>query len=369
MPSRRAPLLVASLLVPLLAAGCAEDGGAGAAAEGEAGLTIDADRPAPMFGAVETGPAVGPDLDATTAQAPRLVPGEWWRLRFTSGFYDEEHVEFVRVVADASEEGYVFGMPHEGWVKEAISYHAPAFGDVAPDLSYDTHNERFQPLRFPLVAGDTWETTFATSPLVATVESATDHTAEVVFRAPAPDPSPADPVNEFLFGPPGGEAIRLTYDARVHEVVKMDSFIGTWEVVQHGYDFRGWVSVPDGEHTAIDYGVFGADQASPLPQRSIEVDGSFNRMTVMHVVSAITPGAYRVTSTAPDGQSFVTELVGPPGSRTTFFEVANPGGTWQQEDLTLGAGATYTMGIAYQQYDILVPNGDRRASHGHEVVR
>jgi hypothetical protein len=66
---------------------------------------------------------------------------------------------------------------------------------------------------------------------------------------------------------------------------------------------------------------------------------------------------------------FVTEVIGAAGFGFGIHEVANPGGDWLQEDLAVGAGGTYTMGIAYQQYDILVPEGDRRPTHGHEVVR
>ena len=341
-----------------------------------AGCSDPAPPPAPVveelppISLIKTGPAVGPDLDATTAAAPRLVLGEWWRIRFGSDFYAATDVDVYRVVANATPEGYVFGMPHEGWLKEAIAYHAPAFGDVAPDLSYNTHNERFQPLRFPLTVGDTWETTFATSPVIATVESADAQTAEIVFRAPPADPSPADPVTD-LAGLTGGDGVfmRLTYDARIHEVVRMESFIGEWEVVEHGYDFEGWVSVPKGEHTAIDYGVFGPDADNPTPSRTVTVDEGFNRMTVMHFISGISPGLFRLTSVSPDGQEFVTEHSGMPGSTTAFFEVQDPAGPWRQEDLAAGAGATYTMGIAYEQYDILVPDGASRPSHSHDVTR
>lgn len=365
-PQRTTSLRTASLLpraaLLLLAAALV----AGCSAPAAAPLP-EAEPAAVPTSLAATGPAVGPDLNATTAAPPRLVEGEWWRIRFQGDFYEPQDV--LRVVANATADGYIFGMPHEGWLKEAIVYHAPAFGDVAPDLSYEVHNERLVPLRFPLVAGDTWETKFAATPMVATVESADEHVAEIVLRPPPSDPTPTDTAMGLLAPADFDGAIRFTYDARMHEVVRMESAIGTWEVVEHGYEFRGWVSVPDGAHTAIDYGVFGPQTDNPLPTRAVEVDGSFNRMTVLHVVAAVSPGLFRVTSTAPDGQSFATELLGAPGFKMAIFEVANPGGTWQQEDLGVGAGATYTMGIAYQQYDILVPDGARRPTHGHEVVR
>ncbi|MEA3137473.1 MAG: hypothetical protein QOC71_1754 [Thermoplasmata archaeon] len=313
-----------------------------------------------------TGPAVGPDLTATTAAAPRLIEGEWWRIRFAGDLYAPPEV--LRVVANVSEDGYVFGMPHESWLKEAIVYHAPAFGDVGRDLSYAVHNERFEPLRFPLVEGATWETVFAATPMTATVEQADEFTATIRYDPPANTDPTATAIGLLM---PMGDlgTMRLTYDARVHEIVRMESGIGSWDVIEHGFEFRGWVSVPTGAHTAIDYGTFGPDAANPLPMRTVHVDDSFNRITLLQAVFAVTPGVYRVTSKAPDGQSFVTEAVGEGGVHFGIYEVANPGGDWQQEDVAVGVGGTYTMGIAYQQYDILVPSGEQRPTHGHEVVR
>lgn len=357
VPSPKSPLLLAVPLLLALLAGCAQPGD---------GPAPGAAPEAVPTGLALTGPAVGPDLTSTTATAPRLVEGEWWKIRFAGAFYTSN--DLIRIVANATPDGYVFGMPHEGWIKEAIAYHSPAFGDVALDLSSMVHNENFGPLRFPLVAGDTWETSFA-GPVIATVESADEYTAEIVLRPPSSNPTPEQMALGMLGVLPDLGEVRLTYDARVHEVVKMDSGIGSWEVIAHGYDFQGWVSVPSGHHTAIDYGVFGPDTDNPLPTRTVPVDERFNRITVMQAVFALSPGVYRLTSTSPDGQTFTTEVLGPPRMKMNLFEVSAPGGDWQQEDLVGGVGGTYTMGIAYEQYDILVPGGERRPTHGHEVMR
>jgi hypothetical protein len=317
---------------------------------------------------IKTGPAVGPDLNATTEAAPRLIEGEWWRIRFDSDLLDMGGADMLRIVANASPHGYVFGMPHEAWIKEAISFHAPAFGDVGLDLSYPTHNEFFHPVQFPLVAGNSWDTKFATMPMRATVESADSYVAIIRFD-PLAEPSPTDPVTDLLGLTGSDEPMRLTYDARMHEIVRMESAIGSWEVIEHGYDFEGWVSVPKGEHTAIDYGAFGPQPDHPTGTRAVEVDARFNRITVLHVLVALSPGSYRLSSTAPDGSVHVLEHIGGEAALFQIFEVADPGGTWTQEDLHAGVGATYTMGIAYEQYDILVPSGERRPTHGHEVVR
>ena len=364
-------LRIAVLLVlAALLAGCAQPSAEPVApAAVQPTVQVVKDRPATSFGDITTGPAVAPDLNATTAAPPRLVPGEWWRIRFTSTFFPEAS-EVVRVVADANAEGYVFGMPHEGWYKEAIAYHAPAFGDVGLDLSYETHNERYEPLRFPLVEGASWETTFATSPFTATVEKADDVTATIRFDPPPAEPQPTDPAMALLnpFGDFGG--MRLTYDARQHEVVAFESPIGRWEVVEHGYGFEGWVTVPRGLHTAIDYGQFlPLTPGGPVVTRTQSVDGGFNRLTLLHVIVPLGPGAYRIRSTSPNGTAFVTESLAGQGITLAFYEASNPDGKWTLEDVVGGPGATYTMGMAYHQYDIHLPDGARRSDHSHAVIR
>ncbi len=361
--------LLAALAALVLIAGClGEENAQPDEAKAEPELLIDADRPTESFGDIVTGPAVGPDLNATTAAAPKLVEGEWWRVRFDA-YLGRDTVEVVRVVANVNDDGYIMGMPHEGWLKEAISFHSPAFGDVNFDLSYNTHNVRFEPVRFPLETGATWKTEFATTPMIATVTSADEFTAEIVLEVDA-EAQGSDPVTEAL-GFFSGAATRLTYDARQHEVVKMESEIGTWEVIEHGYGYEGWVTVPRGEHTAIDYGTFGpvSETHSPAP-RTIDVSGGFNRMTMMHFVGTATdaPGYFRIRDIAPDETEFLTEMQGA-GFMIKFYESNAPDGTWTVEDVTGGAGFTYSMGIAYHQYDIHLPDGARRSDHSHAVIR
>ena len=368
LPPVRAALLVVLMLVAGLA-GCAEPAATAQPAADAAPLDIVDDRPDTTFGAVATGPAVGPDLNATLDAPPKLVAGEWWRIRFDYGFI-EDVPEVVRVVADVEPDGYIVGMPHEGWFKEAIAFHIPAFGDVGLDLSYETHNVRFEPVRFPLVEGATWTTFFGTSELVATVERADEFTATIRFDPPASDPEPTDAALAAImpFGDLGG--MRIVYDARQHEIVKFESPIGSWEVIEHGYDFTGWVTVPRGLHTAIDYGQFlPATPGEPVVARTALVEGGFNRLTLMHVIVAIGPGAYRIRSVAPDGTEFVTESVAEQGFFARFHEASDPDGEWVLEDVVGGAGATYSMGMAYHQFDIRLPDGIRRADHDHAVIR
>lgn len=358
-------IIIALLLVALSFAGCAEP--EMEAQQSEPTITVG-ERPEESFGEVKTGPAVGPDLNATTAAPPRLVPGEWWRVRFEA-YLAGETVEVVRVVAHADEDGYIVGMPHEGWLKEAISFHAPAFGDVNPDLSYNTHNQRFEPVRFPMATGDTWETSFAMTPLLAEVVQADEQTATIRFT-PTQEPQPTDPAFALL-GFAGGGAMELVYDARQHEIVRMVSGFGTWEVVEHGYGYEGWVTVPRGEDTVIDYGTFGPASADHGPvAQELTVDGGFNRLTMMHFVGSAdgVPGTFRVRDVDPAGTEFLTEMTGT-GYTIRFYESNQPDGTWTVEDLNGGVGFTYSMGIAYHQYDIHLPSGNRRSDHSHGVIR
>ena len=355
-PMRRWAPLVAALLL----AGClAQDPPPQPASAPPPGVVIDESRPDTAFTDVVTGPAAQPDLNATLAAPPRLVAGEWWRLRLING------EEVVRVVAEVTDEGYVVGMPHEGWYKELISFHSPALGDVGFDLSYATHNEIFQPVKFPLEQGATWDTVWATVPFAAEVGSVEGTRATIVLT-PTTQPQPTDPIFA-LFGFTGAP-VTLVYDATMHEVVKFDAggFLG-YEVLAHGYGFEGWVTIPRGEHTAIDYGQIGPTNPGELPMREIEVAGGFNRLTLMQGVFAMTPGVYRVRTIAPDGTEFLTEATTEPTLQ--FFEAADPDGIWRGEDVVAGGAAVYRMGIAYHQYDILLPDGTKRSDHSHEVIR
>lgn len=44
-------------------------------------------------------------------------------------------------------------------------------------------------------------------------------------------------------------------------------------------------------------------------------------------------------------------------------------GAWHLEDTVGGAGITYSMGITYDQHDIRLPDGARRADDSHKVIR
>jgi len=164
--------------------------------------------------------------------------------------------------------------------------------------------------------------------------------------------------------------MRMTYDAREHEVVKFESSVGSWEVVAHGYGFTGWTTVPRGEHVAIDYGQFGpATPGGPVLSRQVAVPNGFDRMTLLQAVVPLAPGAYEVRDVSPNGTEFATRSVAGRDLVIGFYEASAPGGTWTLQDVVAGAGATYTMGMVYHQYDIRLPDGAVRMDHAHPVAR
>ena len=367
-------LLVLALVMSLSAAGClGGDAGEGkpAPVQANASVTIDENRPDPTFGNVTVGTLAAPDVEATLASPPVLKVGEWWTIEFTDPFTGES-VEFVRVVAAVQDGKYVFGMPHEGWYKEAVIFHAPAFGDVNEDLSYNTHDELFTPLKFPLEEGQTWTTSFSGGQQAeASVTVLDEKRAEVTFTTP----------DGGILGTPAGAdgepnvILRLVYDATMHEVVEFQHPTAVYTVTGHGYDFQGWVTVPRGERLVFFHGRvgpaldFGLQPAAPT--ETVEVSGGFNRVTFIHASVGFTPGgAYRETAVAPDGTKFETDWTPHPGGfQTTFYEFANPDGMWELTHLAAGPGIAFIEGIAYHQYDVHLPDGAIRSDHSHEVVR
>lgn len=373
----RSLALVAILSITALA-GCfqanEEPAPEGGATNGS--VTVDDARPDPVFEDVVTGPSAAPDAEATLLEAPELRVGEWWRVRLYDPFRDIE-TEFIRVVAAIQGDTYVFGMPHEGWWKEAVVFHTPAFGDVnKDDLSYNTHDILFTPLKFPLEDGQTWETSFSGGPTATasvTVESPT--VATVTFTTQG---------GGFLPGAPlggGGEntVLTLTYDATIHEVVKFEHQTVTFEVIDHGYDFEGWVTVPRGEQLVFFHGRIGPgidlNLQPAAPTETVEVAGGFNRMSFITVAQALNPAGgpggatCSETATGPDGATYATALTPCAGFQMDFHEAKDPDGAWDLQHVAGGGSVVFIEGIAYHQYDISLPDEAIRSDHSHEVVR
>ena len=363
----------ALLLVLTFLAGCL--GGAAPPAEPTTAATpsveINENRPEPVFGDVAVGPAAQPDLHATLAAPPKLVPGEWWRVQLESPLTGDKQ-EFVRVLAAVEGDTLVFGMPHEGWWKEAVVYHTPAFGDVdAKDLSYNVHDVLFTPLKFPLVDGQTWDTKWEGGATIkAEVKTEGDTIAHVTFTNP----------HGGLLAPATGGAptkvLELTYDAAQHEVVEFKHPTVTFRVVEHGYGFQGWVTVPRAEKLVFFHGRIGEAldanlQPNPTPTETVKIDGGYNRLSFILNVGSIGAPAPTCSETAkaPDGKEYKLEATPCADSIIKFFEHENPDGNWDLTHVAPAGSVAFIEGIASHQYDIRLPDGAIRADHSHPVIR
>lgn len=113
-------------------------------------------------------------LRASDVEPPHWRVGDWWTYELTSQTFDTAG-EVTLVVANATGDGYVLGVPADADVTAALLQHLPAIGPVRDDLSYEVHERRFEPLRWPLSDGLSWETTWitATVHLTAHIENET----------------------------------------------------------------------------------------------------------------------------------------------------------------------------------------------------
>lgn len=377
---RRALLMVLGL--SLVLPGCF---GADTAAEVEptpssrGTVTIDEARPAPAFNDIpeaQLGQLAAPDTAATLLAPPQLREGEWWRIELTDPI-TATTTSFIRVVARVEEDLYVFGMPHEGWWKEAVIFHTPAFGDVNKDLSHRAHDVPFQQLVFPLEDGATWETAWESpDPITALVTVESPTTARVTFTGKSCGlpgllgqcPTETDVV-----------VAEILYDATMHEVVEASFPSHSWRVVEHGYGFEGWITVPRGEHLVFFNGRFVApaydflNSAPAGPTDTITIAGGYNRVSFIlgagNIAGIPSGGAYSEKATAPDGTVYQLDSIPGAPMQVVFLEHADPDGEWLLEHLAAGPGAVFAEGIAYHQYDIHLPSGNVRSDHSHEVVR
>jgi hypothetical protein len=362
------------VLLALVIPGCATpDAGPPATGGERPSVQVTADRPEPVFQDVAVGPTAKPDVDATLAAPPKLVKGEWWRVQLESPLTGDKQ-EFIRVLADIDGQDYVFGMPHEGWWKEAVIYHTPAFGDVdAKDLSYKVHDVLFQPLKFPLTDGATWDTKWeGGATLQAKVQTEGDKIAHVTFVNPK-----GGGVLALATGGAPTKVLELTYDASQHEVVEFKHPTVTFRVVEHGYDFQGWVTVPRGEklvflHGRVAQALGPTLTPEPLPLEQVTISGGYNRLSFILAVGSLagapTPTC-RESAVAPNGTTFLMEQTPCLAGGFKFFEYQSPDGAWNLTHLAPGPAIAFIEGIAYHQYDIRLPDGAIRSDHSHPVIR
>ena len=348
-------VLLAALVVALLA-GCAQPEPAASVAS----PSPTGPAPAPVLGHASgltlEPPAAG---ERTLAEAPRWRLGEWWRYR-VHDFLTGNEFEVTRVVAGTMGADYLVGFPVESFSNDALVLHLPGVGDVAQaDLSFEVHDARFHPFRFPLVAGDSWETQWEGRNGTMLVESAADGQA-------------------VLSGAGNGWGMNVTYDAQTGELVRLHApAYVELELAEHGYGYRGDVRVPHA-HDLVFFngrvaGTLGPNldpQTDAPVSEEVEVPQGYDRLAFALILGNIllgnapdgTPlpaaGVYRERATAPDGAVF--ELVALPNDPTlkiSFHGHDAPAGTWQLEHAAAGPGLAFIEGIGYHSIDTRLPEG------------
>lgn len=347
-------VLLVALAVALLLPGCVQQGPAAAVTPAAATNASDHElNLVPLEAGTRDAVDAPPGLDAP----PVWRQGEWWTVRVKDGF-DGAVYEGTRVVAGREGASYLVGMPKDKWSNELMVLHVPGFGQVnQSDLSFDIHNARFEPLKFPLTEGREWDTKFEGRPLHATVHVENPTTAIVSLQGK-------------------NDHMNVTYDATLGEASKMviDNY-ATLEVTGHGFDYTGVVTVPHMFELVFQNariaGALDISQKPAPPSETVKVDSTYDRVSFVLIVGTILPapaasGYYKETATGPDGKTFTLEMLpSEPGPlKLAFFQADKPGGEWRFDHVAAGPGLTLAEGIAYHVYNVDMPTGHILASTG-----
>ncbi len=329
-------------LVSFLLAGCAGTSGDD---PGPAGAS-DEDPSDPVGGGNGT-VARNVSLD----DAPEYQLGEWWRVRVTE-FFTGATYETTRVVAGVEDDNWLVGMPAETFSHEIMVMHVPGFGQVDRfDLGFEIHDALYIPLPFPLVEGDTWQTAFEGRAVTGSVNETSGTTARVEFHG-------------------ASDTIVATYDAAIGEFSSWEaSGYARVEVLEHGYDYEGVVTVPHQHDVIFINGRFAGGLDTSLtpapPVEEIEVDATYQRVSFILATADLAEagqpdaGYYSITATAPDGTEYsLTTLPGGSNGWTIdTYGHDDPGGTWSLQYEAVGAGFVFIEGIAYHVFDVVLPEG------------
>jgi hypothetical protein len=305
-------------------------------------------------------PAAG---NRTLATVPEWRLGEYWVYDIQDHFTGKT-LSATRIVAGTNGGDYLVGFPSEAFSNDVLIFHIPGVGDVSrDDLSFEVHDVRYQPLRFPLVAGNTWDTAFEGRPATARVVSADGNEATITVAGQ-------------------GTNITMVYDAEMGEVKSLEypGYAG-YTVTQHGYHYastvggKAIVRVPHSHDLIFQHGRIAefldlSTQLTPKTTETVDVKEGYDRASFTIIVGdpglvgngvptePAAPGYFDEKVTAPDGTVFeVTAAPPDPALKLEFFGFDNPTGSWTLEHTALGAGAAFIEGIGYHSIDVELPSG------------
>lgn len=346
------------LVLAVVAAGCLAGGGGSQASEaGTPGSTSpDQDGDDPAQANETTRP------EATLEEPPEWRVGDWWTATVTTVFTGQEHTATF-VVADRHGDTYHVGLAADEFSDGAILTGWPPLGEVsATDLSFSLHEERFQPLKFPLQEGTTWQTTYeAREGFEAEVVSAGGGVAEVGMTREL----------QTAFGS-STTTMNITYDASARTVTAVEDDQGrTYEVTDHGTGYEGEVIVPHGREQHLDARVLGAFDgiaagtavAGPASSTTISQPEASVRLLVgsVPVGGAAPPGYYQEVAQPPSGEAFQMTSTGAQGLSEGFLHADDAAGQWQFQHVAGGFGGVATEIVAYEPITVTL-DGNATAS-------
>lgn len=330
------PVVLAILLLLSGSAGCMGDDGGSTDPSEPTSSPASSESDANL-----TGTDQGHTHNATLEAPPEWDVGTHWTVEVQDSMSGETRT-VTRVVADRTSSTYRVGMPVESFSHPVVLGHFPGMGDVrASDLSFSVHNERFQPLDFPLEQGKTWTTTLYQEDFEAEVVEASGGVARVEMTGSQ------------------NSTVEITYDASQKAITQYSGPLGLeMAVQQHGHGFEGTVKVAYDRAQFIDGRIAAAVdfmlQPAP-PTGTVQVDSSYDEASFAQIVGSIPlgtpaqPGVYREVTTDPDGNS--TEImVGQTGGGLSiqYGSSASAAGEWSFEHVAGGFGVAATEIIAYQ---------------------
>jgi hypothetical protein len=297
---------------------------------------------------------VQPPSEPGAPSAPAWNVGDWWTYHFTAGQYGRQ-ANVTLVVGAANASGYVMGMPEDDYQLDAILFHVPPAGGVAANLSWSVHDALFEPFRFPLADGLSWETHWATTPVKLTARAAkvTTPSGETDGYRIVNEVGDTNRKFEYTYAEKGAhwfvEYQRAYADGRVLERM---------ELVEHGHGYHGKVRLLDGVTIVLlesrsDVLLKGGAPAPPTVSFSVPA-GVDTLMTACVVGGA--PGTYRATITAADGRAAcdasLTVAPGDARSLSTPAEVRQARGSFEARLAAAGQGSATAEVLGYRSWTV-----------------
>lgn len=342
----RTALVVALLLVTTAWAGCLGGGDEPGTPEGPPGEGNETP------GDGTDPPEDGNATEASVAQSPDWVVGQWWRYEVDHSL--AEPFEVTLVVASTSEGSYQLGWTDVDPGLRSVVFHLPPAGEISrPNLGGWWHGDTVEILDFPLRDGKTWQSQLGDQTLSYTATAQDVPGSAPVFTI--------EGTNET-----GALLVDAEYDAAVGFYSSIERFFEAdgdpspgVELLEFGIGAEtsggnGTVQVP----TMTDLADVFATGADPTGQQQ----GSFTMAEEMDrlILAAFLgggPGSYKASFTPPEGGPVVFTNPNGPGDDGVLLEwvfLDGPTGEWRYTANPTGPGFVISeaMGVSLESVQL-----------------